>query len=214
MVEVGRILVLRHAQSVWNAAGRWQGWSDAPLSELGEQQARQAGRALRAAGAHPEAMACSDLLRARRTAELIAAELGFGAPLIVDPDLREQDLGYWNGLTSDEIAQKWPAELDGRRSGRLLEVPGGEDGTVFAERCLGALLRIAAQPAEEVVTVAHGGVVIALERAIGVFKDGNHHRNLSGWWVEAKGAPPDLELVPLQRVDLLAAGVETVPGPA
>ncbi len=212
--RVGRLLVVRHAQSVWNAAGRWQGWSDAPLSELGQEQARQAGRALAAAGTTPDAMASSDLARARMTAALIGAEVGYGGPMTVDPGLREQDLGEWNGLTSDEIATVWPSQLDARRAGRLGEVPGGEEATVFAARCLGALRSLAGAGAGETVVVAHGGVIIALERAMGVWRDGNSHPHLGGWWVESRGALPDLELVAVRKVDLLAPQPETVTGPA
>lgn len=211
---MGRLLVVRHAQSVWNAAGRWQGWSDAPLSELGVEQARQAGRALAMAGTSPGAMASSDLARARSTVALIADELGYAGPLAVDADLREQDLGEWNGLTNDEIAAVWPAELEARRAGRLEDVPGGEDAAVFAGRCLGALGRIAAGGADEAVVVAHGGVIIALERALGVWRDGNRHAHLGGWWVASRGVGPDPELVALRKVDLLASQPETVTGPA
>ncbi len=209
---MGRLLVVRHAQSVWNAAGRWQGWSDAPLSEVGAEQARQAGRAL--AGTSPGAMASSDLARARSTLALIADELGYAGPLTADADLRELDLGEWNGLTNDEIAAVWPAELDARRAGRLEDVPGGEDAAVFAGRCLRALARTAAGGADETVVVAHGGVIIALEKALGVWRDGNRHPHLGGWWVESKGVGADLELVALRKVDLLASPPETVTGPA
>ena len=76
-VRVGRLLLVRHAQSVWNAAGRWQGWSDAPLSELGMDQARLAGQALSADGVMAGIVAASDLARAAVTAELIAFELEY-----------------------------------------------------------------------------------------------------------------------------------------
>jgi broad specificity phosphatase PhoE len=177
------------------------------------EQARQAGRALAMAGTSPGAMASSDLARARSTVALIADELGYAGPLTVDAGLREQDLGEWNGLTNDEIAAVWPAELDARRAGRLEDVPGGEDAAVFAGRCLGALARIVGG-ADETVVVAHGGVIIALERALGVWRDGNRHPHLGGWWVESQGVGPDPELVALRKVDLLASPPETVTGPA
>lgn len=214
MGQVGRLLVVRHAQSVWNAAGRWQGWSDAPLSELGVDQARRAGRALAAAGVQPDMMACSDLARARRTAELVALELGYDQPLIVDADLREQDLGHWNGLTRDEIVSRWPTELEARREGSLGTVPGGEPGANFYQRALAAVHRLAAMAGTQGIVVAHGGVVIALEKALGTWGPGNRHTNLSGWWLESRGLPPDLELVPVAQVDLLGVNVETVTGPA
>ena len=211
---MARLLVVRHAQTFWNAAGRWQGWSDVPLSDVGLEQAMQAGRALAATGTSPGAIACSDLIRARGTAELIAAELGYDRPLIIDPDLREQDLGEWNGLTNAEIAAIWPSQLDARRAGVLDDVPGGEAGTVFAARCLGALGRLAAGDVDVTLVVAHGGVVIALERALGVWREGSRHDHVAGWWVESRGRPPDLELVALCKVDLLAPEAETVTGPA
>jgi broad specificity phosphatase PhoE len=211
---VGRLLVVRHAQTLWNAAGRWQGWSDVPLSELGEEQAMQAGRALARAGTMPGAMASSDLVRARRTVQLMAAELGYDGPMVVDPDLREQDLGEWNGRTNAEIAAIWPTELEARRAGVLDDVPGGEPGTVFTARCLGALGRLAGGDADETIVVAHGGVVIALEHALGVWREGTRHDHVAGWWVQSRGTPPDLELVALCRANLLAPETETVTGPA
>jgi broad specificity phosphatase PhoE len=159
-------------------------------------------------------MASSDLVRARMTAALIAVEVGYRGPRAVDPDLREQDLGEWNGLTSDEIATVWPSQLDARRAGRLGEVPGGEEATVFAARCLRAIRRLAMAGADETVVVAHGGVIIALERALGVWRDGNSHPHLGGWWVESQGVHPDLELVAVRKVDLLAPQPEAVTGPA
>ena len=109
---MGRLLVVRHAQSVWNAAGRWQGWSDAPLSELGVEQARQAGSALAAAGTAPGAMASSDLARARRTAELIGAELGYRQTLIVDPDFRER---IWGVERADDRRDRLRLAVRARR---------------------------------------------------------------------------------------------------
>jgi glucosyl-3-phosphoglycerate phosphatase len=209
---VGRLLVIRHAQSTWNAAGRWQGWSDPPLSEIGAEQARLAGQALAAAGVLPSLMASSDLARARRTAELIALETGFEQPLVIDQDLREQDVGVWNGLTSEQIAARWPREYDARRAGELGAVPGGEAGSDFIGRSVQAIYRLACRQAEEAVVVAHAGVVVALELALGVWES-RRHSNLSGWWLEGQADPPDLELVPLSRVDLLALGAEEVEKP-
>lgn len=210
---MGRLLIIRHAQSIWNAAGRWQGWSDAPLSELGTDQARLAGQALASTGVVPDLVAASDLARARLTAELLAFELEYEQPLVVDPDLREQDLGEWNGLTNDEISARWPDEFQARRAGQLGTVPGGEPGEVFFRRSVGAVRRLAGRGAGVAVVVAHGGVVIALEKALGVSAKGNRHPNLSGWWLDVRGGPEDVELVAQERVDLLALG-ETVTGRA
>lgn len=177
-------------------------------------QARLAGQALAGAGVVPELMAASDLARARVTAELIAFELEYEKPLVVEPDLREQDLGQWNGLTNEEISTRWPEQFLARRAGQLGTVPGGEPGADFFRRSVGALRRLAGGGAEVAVVVAHGGVVIALEKALGVSAKGRRHPNLSGWWLEVRGSHEDLDLVPLERVDLLARGAETVTGHA
>lgn len=207
-----RLLVLRHAQSVWNAGGLFQGWSDAPLSELGEAQAKRAGRALATVGVRPGLVACSDLARARRTAKVLAAEAGYDKPLLVDVGLREQDLGDWNGLTRAEVEARWPAELAERRRSRLVDVPGGESAAEFVERCLAALGNVGAalcQSGEEVaVAVTHGGVVVALEQALGVGQEGMRHPNLSGWWLEVRGPGGLVDMVAADHVELASAGVE------
>jgi len=154
-------------------------------------------------------MACSDLARARRTAELIALAVGYDQPLFIDKDLREQHVGDWNGLTSEQIASRWPREYQARRAGDLGAVPGGETGSDFIARSVRAIYRLACRQLEETVVVAHAGVVVALEVALGVWES-RRHSNLSGWWLEGKEDPPDLELVPLSRVDLLALGAEKV----
>jgi len=197
---MGRLLVVRHAQSAWNAAGRWQGWSDAPLSELGVKQAVAAGGALAAEGFAPDLIACSDLARSRRTAELIAVEVGYEGALVTDPDLREQDLGEWNGLSREELVARWPVEFEARQMGDLGTVPGGEPGAHFLERATRAVQRVAGIGADESLVVTHGGVVIALEKLLGTWSLGSRHNNLSGWWLESLGNPQ--ALVSLGRVDL------------
>src|SRR5690349_8120787 len=93
-----RILLVRHAQSEWNAVGRWQGQADPPLSEFGREQA--AGLA-----EHPlltafDAIVSSDLQRARSTAVAIAECRALGSDEIsIDAGLRELDVGSWSGRT-------------------------------------------------------------------------------------------------------------------
>ena len=71
---VTRLLVVRHGQSEWNAAGQWQGRANPPLTMEGQRQAAAAARAL---GAF-DAVVASPLLRAAETATIISEHLGIG----------------------------------------------------------------------------------------------------------------------------------------
>jgi broad specificity phosphatase PhoE len=122
-------------------------------------------------------------------------------------------LGAWNGLTRDEIMARWPAEFEARTEGDLSTVPGGEAGDHFVKRCVAALGRVVARGADEGLVVTHGGAVIALEMALGAWAPDRRRTNLSGWWLESRGAPHDSGLVLLEWVDLLAMSAETVTGP-
>jgi broad specificity phosphatase PhoE len=171
------MLLLRHAESEWNAMGRWQGWADPPLSAEGERQAVAAGRQLRPIGF--TAAVASDLRRARRT-----AELAFGGPVQIDAGLREYDVGEWSGLTRAEIESRWPGALDDWRHGRLVAPPGGEMPDTFVARIAAAVTRVAAaHPDGVVLFITHGGVVRALERSLGVEQRRLAH--LGGRWIEA-----------------------------
>jgi broad specificity phosphatase PhoE len=129
-VSGGAIYVVRHGQTVWNIAGRRQGRSDSPLTELGIAQAVSVGRALRRelAGANGVAIACSPLGRARVTARILCRELGLrDSAIAVDPLLAEHDQGAWEGLTAVEVEARFPGELARRTADKWRHViSGGE----------------------------------------------------------------------------------------
>lgn len=166
-----RILLLRHGQSTWNAARRWQGQADPPLTELGEEQAYQASLKL---GVFDDVVA-SDLERARRTAEIIAAQIGIG-PVRLDERLRENHAGEWEGLTAAEVEAGWPGYLDEHR-----RPPGFEPAQEVEVRVLAALVQAARQvPDGEILAVSHGGVIRVLRRLLEV--DDVAIPNLGGSW--------------------------------
>jgi broad specificity phosphatase PhoE len=136
---VTELLLVRHGETDWNAAGRLQGHTDRPLSDYGRQQARRLAEEL--ADEKFDAIYASDLARARETAEIVGATLNL--PVLLEPDLREKDWGNWEGLTSTE-------RLDVE-----LACESTED---HQKRMLAALWRIAAQhPDGRVLVVTHGG---------------------------------------------------------
>ena len=156
------LLVIRHGQSQWNALGRGHGWGDPPLSELGETQARAAAAVVAQQGLDPGVVA-SDLRRARRTAELVAASAGIG-PVTTMPELREHNIGAWDGRTWDEIEADWPGAKAAWVAEEIEQPPDGESRKDFHDRVWRAITAIAEQRGRgRVLVVAHGGVVRALE---------------------------------------------------
>ncbi|PYE52918.1 histidine phosphatase family protein [Deinococcus yavapaiensis] len=92
-----KLTFVRHGVTEWNTLGRWQGHSDNPLSEAGEHQARLLARRLK--GQSFDLVYSSDLVRARRTAELALP----GVSVLVDERLREVHFGEFDGRTFDQI---------------------------------------------------------------------------------------------------------------
>lgn len=162
------VLVVRHGESEWNASGRWQGWLDIPLTRRGEAQARARGDALRDAGERFAAIYCSDLGRARRTAELVAATLGGPEP-IADPGFRERHGGVFQGRDRAELEADYGDVLAVWRAGTLDAPPEGETTVEVLDRFDGALAAAhRASPAGALLVVTHGGVVRLVSRRAGV----------------------------------------------
>jgi broad specificity phosphatase PhoE len=109
MLRNMEILLVRHGESTANAEGRLQGRKDFPLSELGRRQARAVASWLGRQGGSPALILSSPLMRARQTAEIIAAEIS--TPLEFDPLLVEVGMGALEGLTREELAERHPAYL-------------------------------------------------------------------------------------------------------
>lgn len=184
-----RLLLTRHAQSEWNAAGRWQGQADPPLSDLGRDQAFRAAASVGAV----DGIVASVLERARHTADIIAEAVGVG-PVVSTSLLIERDAGEWSGLTRPEIDERWPGYLAGDR-----RPPGYEPDDQFLARVLAGLHALAEHfgAGTDVLVVAHAGVIYAVEAHQG--EPFERIPNLSGRWVSTDGAA--LELGP--RVHLL-----------
>ncbi|HVA41900.1 MAG TPA: histidine phosphatase family protein [Acidimicrobiales bacterium] len=175
-------LLIRHAQSTWNAENRAQGWSDPALSDDGVAQVHLL--APRLVGLGISEVACSDLERARATAGILAVSLGLTPPT-VDARLRERELGWWTGHTGEETAAGWPEEVAAWRAHQLDRPPGGESTDSVTRRVCAALLDLVkgVTRGTNVLVVTHGGVISALERRLSHPEDrsGAHH-NLSGRW--------------------------------
>lgn len=157
-----RLILLRHGQTEYNATRRMQGQLDTALSATGVEQARAAAKTLR--GQRVIKIVASDLERARRTAEIIAAELSLDVS--VDERLRETHLGQWQGLTHDEVdAQNAGIRAHWRHNAGWAP-PAGESRLDVARRArpvVDELMQAFAQwDGNAVLLVAHGGTISAL----------------------------------------------------
>lgn len=153
-LPVGRLVVWRHGRTGWNAAGRFQGQLDPPLDDVGRAQAAHAAAHLVAGLAGQDAVVVSsDLVRAADTARELTALLG--VPLQLEPRLREHGMGTWEGLTRDEVADRFPEQYADWLAGRPVRERGGEETAAVAARALAALQEL--PPAQVAVVVTHGG---------------------------------------------------------
>lgn len=155
-----RLVLVRHAETTWNAEGRIQGHAGSPLSERGRAQAERLGAAL--AERHPAArLVASDLERTLATAAPYAAALGVAPE--PDPGLRERAFGDWEGRTRDEVAAGDPGRWARWREGddTVVGEVGGETAEVLVERVVAALDRWLAtiDDGEVLVAVTHGGPI-------------------------------------------------------
>jgi alpha-ribazole phosphatase/probable phosphoglycerate mutase len=160
------LLLIRHGESTWNFEHRIQGQLDPPLSEEGRRQAERLGGRL--LGQEFAGFYCSDLKRAFETAELIAAAMGGRAEPL--PALREIYLGEWEGLHTEELAQRFPEAWRRWTAEPNWDlVPGGEGAARFERRVVAAVDGLFARhPQGDVLVVTHGGVIqIALHSVLG-----------------------------------------------
>ena len=152
-MAVTTLHLVRHGQSEWNLTGRLQGQvSDVPLTALGLEQARGAAAAL--AARDIAAVHASDLLRGRRTAEVIGTALGL--PVELDVGLREQSYGSLEGLPSADVLAAAPYDFTDPDA----RAPGGESPRDVHERMGRCLTTYALRYAgRECVVVSHGDAI-------------------------------------------------------
>jgi broad specificity phosphatase PhoE len=145
-----RIIVLRHGETVHNAAGIWQGQLDSELSERGIAQARAAGPALAALA--PDRIVSSDLSRARRTATMVAEATGIQVTL--DARFREIHAGQWQGMDNEEVARRFPQERAAVLRGE--DIRRGIDGESMGD----VLVRVREGLDELIASMAEGECVV------------------------------------------------------
>lgn len=169
-----KLLIFRHGETDWNAQRKFQGHTDIPLNATGEKQA-EALRAKLARYNKIKTVLCSDLKRARRTAEIATSELKV-PPFVISSDLREIHLGEAESLTQQEIEQKFGIDMISKWRSIAPEdhdycFPGGEVKSKHLLRLQNYLHQYldsqkhTLQENDEIAVSTHGGCVIRLVHA-------------------------------------------------
>ena len=155
-MSVLEVCFVRHAQSVSNAAGVWQGQGDSPLSDLGRAQVGALSPAI--SGYGYDLALSSDLSRAASTAEAL------GAPVEHERRWREIDVGDWEGLTMDEVVERFPEQISALRERRTFQIGGGESWPEVFARADGALRSLQQRLPEggRAIVFTHGGIIAAI----------------------------------------------------
>ena len=166
------IYYIRHGETAWNAAGRFQGAMDIPLNDLGVMQAAHAGSILadlfarHSRAASSLAFVASPLQRARHTMDLVRAELKLPTGgYALDDRLREIGYGHWEGSTLAQARVSHPELYASRERDKWAALPpGGESYASVQLRMRDWYDSLKA----DTVAVAHGGTARALMVALGI----------------------------------------------
>lgn len=156
MTRTTKIFLIRHGQVVSHEKRTYNGHADVGLTDFGVSQYHELRERL--AGEGITACYSSDLSRCSIGANIICEQFGITPRL--DPRLRELNIGIWEGMTWEEIIEKYPEEWHGRLADIVnYRVPEGENLIDLEGRCLPAFKEIiAAHPGENVLVVGHGGM--------------------------------------------------------
>jgi broad specificity phosphatase PhoE len=153
-----KVYLIRHALPDFPGGKRMCiGTTDIPLGEAGLSQAAEMAKKLPAV----TAVFSSPLSRALQTAQRI------GIPVVILDDLRELHAGQWDGLTFDEIRQKYPDLYAARASDLTLPLPDAEDNTAGLTRFTKAMHQAAETAAGDFAVVAHGGIIAQFLQSVG-----------------------------------------------
>ena len=134
---MGSLILIRHGESLWNAANRFTGWTDVDLSDRGVEEAEEAGRQL--AEIRFDIVHTSDLVRAQRTAEIIMKHnrVSGGVPTKYDWRLNERHYGALQGLNKAETAEEHGADqVHVWRRSFDVSPPEGESLKMTADRTI------------------------------------------------------------------------------
>lgn len=167
-----RLYLVRHGETEWNKASKIQGRTDTELSDYGLEQAEKLARSL--SGEAINVIYTSSLQRASKTAEIIACSRN--CSILKSDEYHEIRLGPWEGMTIDEIQEKYGEHLMAYREDPAnFRLPGAETFDQLTGRTYNAILEIVKRHSgSNILLVSHGTTIkAAIIKILGI--DINHY---------------------------------------
>jgi len=146
--------LLRHGEITQSAPRRFVGQIDLPLTDRGREQMRQVADYL--AGRGVSRLLCSPLSRCVESAGIVGLALGLRPEIV--PDLREIGLGVWEGLTVEEVRERFPGDYEARGRDLTEFCPAGGESFADVQRRAWAAFEVVSKFNSPQAIVAHGGV--------------------------------------------------------
>ena len=173
------LILVRHGETAYNAVGRYQGHVQIDLNDLGRLQAKRV--CARIAALQIDAIYSSDLVRCLLTIQPLVAALQL--PLLLEPRLREIDVGLWEHLTIPEIQLNFPGNYAAYKQnpGATVHI-GGESYIHLQQRAVAAIQDIIGRHSSDdtVVVCTHGGTIRAIACWL-LALDVNHYNKM---WID------------------------------
>lgn len=172
----GKLVVVRHAESEWNALGKWTGRTDIGLTEKGAAESAKFGEALVRVGITVDIAFCSEQKRTRQTLEgMLAAARKTMVPFSASSAIDERDYGEYTGKNKWEMKELLGEErFDEIRRGWDVPIPKGETLKMVYERVVPfytqTVLPLLAE-GKNVLIVSHGNTIRALKKHIESISD-------------------------------------------
>lgn len=191
-----RLFITRHGQTEWNTQNRMQGWKDSPLTDLGIRNAIELGNRLNQV--EFKAVYSSPLKRTVDTADLIIRERQI--PIITDKNLREMNMGDWEGRVQEDIQKEAPESFHKFWSKPHLYIP--ESGEAFIDVQSRALLAI-----DRIQKKQHAGNVLVVTHTIVIKSLLAHYKQLG---IENLWDPPFIHDTSLTLIEVDQSGSQIV----
>ncbi len=155
------IYLLRHGETQWNKAKRYQGHLNSDLTKKGRLQAQKMGACLKRElkGNISYSMVCSPLGRTRQTAGIVSSALDFDVNnCAIDDQIIEVTLGDWDGMTHEEVSATYPQEWATYQNDKWhSRPPSGESSAMMDIRARKWLATLTKTP-DPLIVVSHGAI--------------------------------------------------------